>query len=357
MKLLHLVSGADSGGAKTHVLSLLSELGKTDDVLLVCLGDGALSRGAAAQGLGPVVLRGGFFAQRAELDWLLQTHRPDVLHCHGARANLMGAISRREIVTRLVSTVHSDHTLDYLSRPAAALTIGRLNGWALGRMDALVCVSDAMAALYRRRGFENVFPLYNGLDFSLPLPEQCPRGENLAVGTAARLDPVKDLPTLLRGFALAAEQEPRLRLHIAGTGPEEKRLRALAGTLKIADRVEFCGWVEDVERFYALLDVVALTSLSETFPYALLMAARQGLPVVATDVGGVSALVKDGTSGFLIEPGDARALARALRQLAGDREQRRTMGQNLRALAEKRFTLTGMARTQREIYRQVLDKE
>ena len=353
MKLLHLVSGADAGGAMTHVLSLLPELQKTDTVCLACLGGGPLALGAAERGIKTLVLPGGAISQLSGLNRRLIEQRPDVLHCHGARANVLGALARRGPGTRVVSTVHSDHRLDYLSRPMAAQTLGRLNGWALGRMDALFCVSDAMAERYRRRGFRCVYALYNGLDFSAPPLAPISRGDTVPVGIAARLDPVKDLETALRGFAMASKREPRLRLRIAGTGREENRLRALAGRLGVSGTVEFCGWVEDMDRFFAALDIAALTSLSETFPYALLLAARQAIPAVATDVGGVSALVKHGEGGLLITPGDASAFAQALLRLAGNESERLAMGRALRLRAQTHFPLERTAETVWELYRRV----
>ena len=354
MKLLHVIGGADRGGAKTHVLTLTEELRRTEELRLVCLGDGVLAREASARGLAPFILKGGFPAQSRALQWLLRTETPDILHCHGARANLLGALMNGNSVGRRIATVHSDHTLDYLSRPVAAGTLGALNGWALGRMDALVCVSEAMAERYRARGYEQVWPIYNGLDFGGAIPGRRADPRFVTVGTAARLDPVKDIPTLLRGFALAAEQEPGLRLRIAGAGPEERRLKALAAAEKCADRIEFCGWVEDMERFYAALDIVALTSVSETFPYALLTAAQQALPVVSTDVGGVAALVEDGVGGILFPVGDAAALCAALLRLSRTAEDRRAMGRALRKRAAEHFSLEQMTRTQRGIYQSVL---
>ena len=351
MKLFHLVSGADGGGARTHVHTLLPALRVTDEVCLLCLGDGPM----VLPGSDCLILEGGFWHQRRELEALLRAERPDVLHCHGARAAVCAALCRRGTDTRFLSTIHSDHRLDYLGRPAAAAVIPTLYRWALGRMDALVCVSETMTERCRR-GFQTVFSIFNGMDFSSLIPERQMHGDTVDVGIAARLDPVKDLSTLLRGFALAAAREPRLRLRIAGTGREEKKLRALADTLGIADKTEFCGWVEDTERFYASLDIAVLTSLSETFPYALLMAARHALPVVATDVGGVGELVRWGEDGVRIRPGDAVALGSALLMLCADENLRRAMGERFRAQAQTRFTTQQMAQRQREIYAQLFEK-
>lgn len=111
---------------------------------------------------------------------------------------------------------------------------------------------------------------------------------------------------MLRGFAAAAKEEPQLRLLLAGAGAEKEMLRALAKELGVSDRVHFTGWLDDTEALYASLDICLLTSLSETFPYALTDAAKYCVPVIATAVGGVPELVENGVHGLLIAPGRYR---------------------------------------------------
>ena len=364
MKVLHLISGGDRGGAMTHVLSLVGELNTAGDVRLLCLGDGPLARRAGELGLPHSVLPGAFFPGLAGVRAAVRESGTELLHCHGSRANVTGALLKRELGIPVISTIHSDHTLDYLGRPLAKMSYGALNKRALRRMDALVCVSNAMTALYRQRGFSVVYPIHNGVDFAAPRRE-IPReergrilglpvsGEDVIVGAAARLEPVKDLSTLLRGFALAAADRP-VKMVIAGTGSEEKRLRALSEELGLAERVFFPGWMEDMESFYAALDIAVLTSRSETFPYALTMAARYSLPMIATAVGGVPELVEDGANGFLISPGDAPALGRGLVKLLSDAPLRRRMGAALREKGERDFSLDAMGDRQREIYQDIL---
>ena len=368
LKVVHLISGGDSGGAKTHVLSLLQELNSTDPTPLLCLGDGPLAQGARAAGLPCTVIDQGFFAALTQGSHLIRESGTHLLHCHGSRANLTGALLKKRLGVKTVSTVHSDHTLDYMGRPLAGRTYGALNAWALRRMDALICVSDPMAALYRQRGFPRVYPIYNGVDFTAPL-SQTPREVwlearrisvspgDILVGTAARLEPVKDLKTLLRGFAAGLERDGRLRLIVAGTGSQAEALRALAEELQIAQRVHFPGWVEDTEGFFAALDMAVLTSLSETFPYAVTTAARYGIPVVSTPVGGIPALVENGVTGFLFPVGDADTLGRTLARLAGDETLRRTMGGALRAKGLEHFSLSAMGARQQEIYEDLLTRQ
>ena len=186
------------------------------------------------------------------------------------------------------------------------------------------------------------------------MPDERPRVLGAFFGTLARLDPVKDLQTMIRGFARAAERDPGIRLVIAGSGREERKLRSLIASLGMEDRISLPGWVEDTESFTAQLDAVLLTSLSETFPYALLSAARYSLPAAATRVGGVGELIVSGEGGFLLEPGDAEALCEAILTLSGDADLRWKMGAALHRRAAERFSLAAMAEKQREIYKSVL---
>ena len=97
----------------------------------------------------------------------------------------------------------------------------------------------------------------------------------VVVGIAARLNPVKDMSTLIRGFAAAYAKCPRLRLVIAGDGEELEKLTALAKELKVEKQVTFAGWISGgMDRFYAALDINTLTSLSETFSYAVVEGTR-----------------------------------------------------------------------------------
>ena len=172
MKVLHLISGGDSGGAKTHVLSLLKDLNESITADLVCYMEGAFSREARALGIPVTVIDGGFRAGLRGTRELIKSGGYDVVHCHGSRANLTGSILKKGFDIPFISTVHSDYKLDYLGRPLANLTYGSMNRLALHAMDYRVCVSDQMRETLIARGFDpnDLFAIYNGVDFSRPKP-------------------------------------------------------------------------------------------------------------------------------------------------------------------------------------------
>ena len=121
------------------------------------------------------------------------------------------------------------------------------------------------------------------------------------VGIAARLNPVKDIATLVRGFAKAHQECPSLRLLIAGDGEQMSMLKGLAAELGVERQVCFAGWVSDTDSVHHAIDINTLTSLSETFPYSLTEGARAALPTIASRVGGVPYLIEHGVHGLLFE--------------------------------------------------------
>ena len=371
MKVIHLISGGDSGGAKTHVHSLLQNLTRTIDVTMVCFMEGPFAQEARELGIRTVVLPGrNLLRTYRTLKRMIREEGYEIIHCHGARGNMMGALLRRATGLPVVTTVHSDYRLDYLGRPFSRLSYGTINTIALRLLDYRIGVSDAMTNLLITRGFDpdRLFTIYNGLDFTPRTPalgrEEYFRsvgleadGDSVVVGIAARLNPVKDIATLVRGFAIAHQTCPNLRLLIAGDGEQMDMLKKLSAELGVERQVCFAGWITDTDSFYHAIDINTLTSLSETFPYSLTEGARAALPTVASRVGGVPYLIEHGIHGLLFEAGDAEGLARHLVSLAQDPTLREHLGQRLYQRAKADFSLESTLERQLTIYRTILRRQ
>ncbi len=367
MKVLHLISGGDSGGAKTHVLSLLKGLNNSIQADLACYMEGEFSHDARELGLNVSVFGGSFLKGIIGTKKLIKRGGYDIIHCHGSRANLTGALLKGCFDIPFISTVHSDYRLDYLGRPMANLCYGSLNKIAVRAMDSRICVSDKMRETLISRAFDpnKLLTIYNGVDFSRPAPNTdrakwfselgCDFSEDcIVIGVAARLDPVKDVGTAIRGFAEAAQSCDRLRLLIAGDGQEMNELKALAEELGVADRVFFIGWLSNMEDFYASIDINVISSISETFPYAVTEAARAGIPSIASRVGGLPMLIRHNETGMLFDSGDYRALGKCLLKAAGDEDLRHRMGKAVYDRAKAEFSMESTYARQIEIYETIL---
>ena len=371
MKVIHLISGGDTGGAKTHVHTLLQGLNQHIQADMVCFTDGPFTQEARALGIHvDVIATRNPLAALKPLREKIAKEGYDIIHCHGARGNLIGALLRRSTGLPVVTSVHSDPRLDYMGRPVSALTYGTLNAWALRRIPYHIGVSDAMADLLVSRGFDpqQMFAIYNGIDFTPRTPKLTRRQfldglgldwpeDAVIAGIAARLDPVKDMGTLLRGFAAAHREQPKLRLIIAGDGREAAMLKALARELGVADEVCFAGWLTDTDSFYNAIDINTLTSLSETFSYVLTEGARFALPTVSSRVGGIPYLITDNVTGLLFQPRDHQTLGRHLAALAADPELRRRLGEQLLEKGRTEFSIESTIRRQLDIYEAILRRQ
>ncbi|MDD4583832.1 MAG: glycosyltransferase, partial [Eubacteriales bacterium] len=363
MKIMLLAAGGDIGGGKTHILSLARELSTSNNVKLVSFRKGVLADEGREMGLDVIVMENGL-NMMLDMKMVLETvdaFKPDIIHCHGAKANMFGVLIKKLRALPVMTTVHSDPKLDYMGLPWKQITYGFINSIALRNMDFYITVSDKMEQDLVHRGFDpqRIFTIYNGLDFSKAKNDSKPfkkEGEDIIVGIAGRLTPIKDMGTVIRSFALAYKKNNRLKLLIAGTGEEEKQLKALTKELKVDHRVDFVGWISDIQGFFSKVDINVLASLSEGFPYSLLEGAHEHCPAVASRVGGIPALIDHGENGFLFEAGDIKALSGYIYRLSIDEELRHNLAESLFQRAKTDFSLDSMREKQEQAYRVIMKR-
>jgi glycosyltransferase involved in cell wall biosynthesis len=278
---------------------------------------------------------------------LLLELRPGVLHTHMAKAGTIGRLAAFSVAgrPRMVHTFHG-HVLEGYFRPGVQRAFIEMERMLARHTDVLIAVSpeirEALLDLGIGRGRQfDVIPL--GFDLSAFLAVEEPIGElrhhlglsaeTPLVGVVGRLVPIKDLGTMLR----AIDCLPGIHLAVIGDGEMRPALQARARELAIDDRVHFTSWWPDVPGAMSDLDVVALTSRNEGTPVALIEAQAAGRPVVATDVGGVRFVVRDGVGGYLAGVGDVKVLADRIGRLLADPELRKKMGQAGREHVRHRF--------------------
>jgi glycosyltransferase involved in cell wall biosynthesis len=170
------------------------------------------------------------------------------------------------------------------------------------------------------------------------------------IGAACRLVPLKGLLLLIRAVALLCPEFPTVRLEIAGSGPQREDLETEVGRLCLTGRVRFLGWQQDLGPIFRSWDIFAMPSLEEGFGMAGLEAMAEGLPVVATSVGGLPEAVEDGQTGYLVPPSDVTALSGRLRLLILDPKRRRAMGAAGRERARNHFSVDRMVAKIAAIY-------
>ena len=184
------------------------------------------------------------------------------------------------------------------------------------------------------------------------LREELNIGDSIVMGYVGRLIPVKGLTYLISAMHRIQSEHPNIHLVIVGNGPQRTNLERIAKDLRI--KAIFTGWQVDPLHYYALMDIFVLPSLFEGLPNVILEAMAMGKPVVATDVGGVSDLVRNGENGILVLPSDVESLASAIKTLSFDVDLRLNMGNVSRNIIKKNFDLGITVSKIEKIYEETL---
>lgn len=366
MKLAYVITRADAvGGATTHVRDLARAMRERGhDVTVLVGGRGPVTEQLEEAGVRfrsllhlarPIRPLRDLCALR-ELTAALRDLSPDLVSTHTAKAGWLGRAACARLGLAAIYTPHGWSIGDRISAPAGvvfALAERAAARWS----DAIVCVSQSekrLALSKRVAPEEKIWVVYNGVhDVAVALRAD-PASTPVRLCSVARFESPKDHATLLR--ALAAIRSPAWDLDLVGDGPLETGVRALATELGIAARVRFLGYQRDPAPTLAAAQLFALSSRSEGFPRSILEALRAGLPVVASDVGGVREAVEPGRNGLLVPPGDPQALSAALASLLEDASRRARMGQAARAAYEARFRVECMIEKTASVYATVLGK-
>lgn len=368
LKILLLNAGNETGGGMRHLLDLAEALARRDSVscVLGVLEKGKLYDQAQQLSVEVVHFQGGFpvgIPLFKQLKRFIISEKITHVHSHGPRANVIMRQLKRLVSVPWVTTIHSDPFIDFTDRGLYGRILTRLHVSAIRKADHLIAVSASHCRTLAACGIApaKMTMIHNGFDFSTALTQSeelrmeiaqeiSPPlrvediklashigSEQLVIVQVARLEKVKGHEWMFKALhSLRKQWDMNVQLVLVGGGTQKQRLQELAGELGLADCVYFAGEREDVVSFYEIANLVALSSLSEGFPYVLLEAARFAKPVVATDVGDVGMLMNDAEFGWLVPPADNRALAQAL----AEAYQQHQTG----SLAEKGVALQGYAK-------------
>ena len=385
IKILREIARLNMGGPALHVAYLTAGLQKRGyDTTLAA---GTLARGEdsmafVADGLGIEVVRIDELgreisplrdlAATIRIAKLIRRERPQILHTHTAKDGTVGRVaallagSRRPPI--VVHTFHG-HVLRGYFGPLRSLLFRLLERWLAARTTALVAVSpqvrDDLVALgvapserfvVIRLGIEldeRVAPTQDGrLESRRYLGIT---GDRFAVGWIGRMTGVKRTDDVLVAFKRLRDGGVDACLCMVGDGPDRELLERRAHELGVMRDTLFVGYQEDVAPFYAAFDTLVLPSGNEGTPVSAIEALAAGRPVVATRVGGVPDVIREGEDGFLVDAGDTEQLAERLARLAGDPALRRRMGEEGRARVLPRYAVDRLVDDVDRLYRSLLE--
>lgn len=364
MKILYVVTRGDViGGASMHVLELAGEMQRSGHDVHVLLGAGdVVAQLASQRGLTvliePLLLREiapwqdlrCLFRLRA----LLRQLQPDVLHLHSAKAGLLGRIVAKWCRVPVVYSVHGWSFSMYQGFKARSFRLIERLLLPLTDRLVLVCQRDVDIARDQlgARG-EQMVLVHNGI-METPVKPKFAEGSDTVcrIISVARFEEPKDQRTLIK--AMSRLLPSQWQLVFVGDGPTLTDCRQLASDLALSN-IEFLGERSDVADLLSSADVFVLSSFSESLPVSVIEAMRAGLPVIASNVGGMAELIQEGHNGFLVAAGDVNDFSQKLDTLIADPCLRQQMGAFARSKFEAKFTLQQNSNLLMHLYNQLLE--
>jgi glycosyltransferase involved in cell wall biosynthesis len=362
-RLVYVVTLAEIGGAQAYVRELLPAMREEFDVTVAAHGEGPLRTAAAELGVAFVPLQ---HVRRAlspvhdplallELTRLFRRLNPQIVHLNSSKAGVLGRVAAA--VARVPVRIFTAHGWAFKATGGSA---ARLYLWADRAVRPLTSMVVCVSETERRAGLaarvctaERSTVISNAVEVGAA-PHREPRsGGQIEIVSVGRLAEPKDFSTLVA--AIGALPPGSVRLRVLGDGPLRGSLETEIAALGLESSVELVGEVADVRPFLAEADIFVLSSRSEGMPLAVLEAMAAGLPVVASDVGGLGEVVVDGETGFLVPPGDPAELSRKLALLTGDADRRIAFGAAGYRRAEERFSLPRWREAHLELYRSLID--
>jgi len=383
-KVLRVIARLNVGGPALHVAYLTA--GLADRGYETTLVAGTLTRGE--ESMASVALERGARIETLEdlhreisplrdiravfrLARLIRRERPVILHTHTAKAGAVGRMAalfagnaRPPII---VHTFHG-HVLRGYFNPLTTMGFRTLERWLARITTVLVAVSPEVRDDLVRLGVapaskfsvirlgiqldERVDALDGAREETRRLLGVSP--DAFVVGWVGRMTAVKRTDDVLKAMQRLVEGGVDAYLLLVGDGPDREHLEQYAHELGVTKRCLFLGYQEEVGRFYSTIDALLLPSANEGTPVSVIEALAAGRPAVATRVGGVPDVVREGLDGFLVEVGDAQGLADRLAELATDPELRARMGAEGRARVLERYAVQRLVDDVDRLYRSLL---
>lgn len=367
MRILYVITKSEIGGAQTHLMEVVRYMHRAGhDVSVVTGTAGWLTNELTAIGVDYEVLPDLVREINPAKDiktinsicHILEDKQPDIIHCHSSKAGIVGRIAGAIKNIPAVFTAHGWAFTSGVS-PAKRIIYAAIEHMMLGITKKVICVSEFDRQLAKRwflHNYNRVVTVHNGIvdktfnsnivrEYSLPLK----------LVSVARFSHQKNNMELIK----AVEQinklySDNLQLNMVGDGPLLSEAQAYVTLYKLENDMYFLGSRTDVDDILNQNDIFCLISNYEGLPISIIEAMRAGMPIIASDVGGVNELVQDGVNGFLIPRGNISELVEKLKYILEHKELIKFMGEASRKIYEEEYTADRMNQKILSVYNEVI---
>lgn len=350
-KVLYVISDSQFGGGSQHVLDLLENINRKKYTPILISRNSDIARKLCKNTkcyIVPLQSRIDMGSVR-KIKKIIIKEKPDILHLHSTRAGILGTLAGKDYGLKIIYTEHL-FTKDYLPENRFIHLMQKTAFKKLARYIAkVIAVSNAVKDYLVH---ENVFPadkimvIYNGAKFLAN--KNIYNRKKMIIGTVGSLAHIKGYDYLIK--SLGELKSPYL-LKIIGTGEEKDNLSNLAHCLKLHKNIEFLGNVANLDREIAFFDIYVQPSISESFGLGIAQAMSAGIPVIASNVGGIPEIVAK--CGILIEPKDIVGLTSALKKLIKNSKLRKKLGDCGQERIRKNFSIAKMINLTEKLYEKI----
>ncbi|HZY64218.1 MAG TPA: glycosyltransferase family 4 protein [Edaphobacter sp.] len=362
MKVLHIISSGGMYGAEAVILNLSrahNESGHSSMLAVFANSPNPnlqLHEAAQQEGIESHLISCNGQIDRTvtrSIRELVNSTGADVVHAHGYKADVYTYFALRKTKTPFVSTCHN-----WIDDNLSVVLYGNADRFILRSYAGVIAVSDAVKVRLVSAGVneKKIALIRNGIDLR-PFANAIPSlrtDDRLTVGWIGRLSNEKGPDIFLRAAQRVLTECPDARFILVGDGPDLEMLKMLAKELAIEESVTFAGRRQDMPAVYASLDVMVSSSRQEGLPMAILEGMASGLPLVATAVGDVSTLVREGSTGFLTRSEDVESIADGITKLLQNPELRKQFGAAGREVVRDEFSAGRMAKEYLRVYEKVI---
>jgi len=300
---------------------------------------------------------------------LLQTERPHIVHLNSSKAGFNGALAcflyntltKKELRCKVIFTAHGwsfKEARNAISKGAFYI----LHSLTVMMSDITIAVSHATK---KELSFlpileSKIAVVHNGTDAGTFLTQKKARAalapsspHTYWIGTLSELHPNKGLDTAIRGLAPILKSHPEIGFYIAGEGEERSKLEKIISELELRDSVVLLGYVPNAKEYLKAFDVFTLTSRNENLPYAILESGFAGVPVIASNVGGISEIITNLESGLLMRPNSKKDITQAVSYAIEHTKEMSLSAKRLKTLVSHDFSLKSMISKTAKIYRSI----